>query len=180
MEAAERMVKSAAGDSPIRQKWRDLGGDNGFLGTPQTEEQVCPDGRGRYIHYAGGSIYWSPETGAHVIYGAIREKWAALGWETCSFLGYPATDECGTPDGTGRFNHFEKEGSIYWTPVHGAFEVHGPIRAEWARQGWEAGPLGYPISDVQMTDDKSGWLCRFEHGTIRWDPARGAQTALAK
>ena len=180
LEAAERMTKTAADDSPLRQKWRDLGGEGGFLGAPQIDEQVCPDGRGHYVHFAGGSIYWTPETGAHVIYGAIREKWAALGWETCAFLGYPTTDETGTPDGLGRFNHFEKGGSIYWTPTHGAFEVHGPIRAEWARQGWEAGPLGYPLSDMQMAEDKSGWLCRFEHGTIRWDPARGAQTELAK
>ena len=180
LEAAERMTKTAADDSPLRQKWRDLGGEGGFLGAPQIEEQVCPDGHGHYVHFAGGSIYWTPETGAHVIYGAIREKWAALGWETCAFLGYPTTDETGTPDGLGRFNHFEKGGSIYWTPTHGAFEVHGPIRAEWARQGWEAGPLGYPLSDMQMAEDKSGWLCRFEHGTIRWDPARGAQTELAK
>lgn len=180
LEAAEQMTKSAAGDSPIRQKWRELGAEDGFLGLPQTEERVCPDGRGRYIHFAGGSIYWSPESGAHAIYGAIREKWAALGWETCSFLGYPTTDECGTPDGTGRFNHFEKDGSIYWTPAHGACEIHGPIRTEWARQGWETGPLGYPISDMQMTDDKSGWLCRFEHGIIHWDPARGVQTDPVK
>ena len=43
------------------------------------------------------------------------------------FLHYPVTDETGTPDGVGRFNHFEG-GSIYWTPGTGAKEVHGAIR----------------------------------------------------
>lgn len=177
---AEKVEKEAAahGDSPILQKWRELGGPDGFLGTPETAETVCPDGRGRYVHFAGGSIYWTPETGAHAIYGAIREKWAALGWETCPFLGYPVTDECGTPDGIGRFNHFEK-GSIYWTPETGAREIHGPIRDEWKRLGWEAGKLGYPVSDVQMADDKSGQVSRFERGVIRWDPARGTQVETA-
>ena len=179
----ERLKKEAAApaaDSPILLKWRELGGPDGFLGAAQTEEQVCPDGRGRYIHFTAGSIYWTPETGAHVIYGAIREKWAALGWETCAFLGYPVTDETGTPDGIGRFNHFEKGGSIYWTPEHGAFEVHGPIRDRWQALGWEAGALGYPVSDVEMSGDKEGQVARFQRGVIRWHPARGATVETTK
>ena len=172
--AAENAEKTAAAaDSPILAKWRELGGA-GFLGEAQSAETVCPDGRGRYVHFAGGSIYWTPETGASAIYGAIREKWASLGWETCEFLGYPVTDETGTPDGIGRFSHFEK-GSIYWTPNRGAFEIHGPIRDEWERTGREAGPLGYPVSDVEPMDDKSGAATRFERGRIRWSAESGAQ-----
>ncbi|MFD6860232.1 hypothetical protein ACFWCF_23215 [Rhodococcus sp. NPDC060090] len=30
--------------------------------------------------------------------------------------GYPITDEWRPPDGVGRFNHFEKNSSIYWNP----------------------------------------------------------------
>ena len=63
-EAAEKEAAATA-DSPILAKWRETGGDTGFLGAPQTAESVCPDGRGRYIHFAGGSIYWTPTTGAH-------------------------------------------------------------------------------------------------------------------
>ncbi len=164
--------------SPILQKWVELGGADGFLGAPQIDEQRCPDGRGRFIHFAAGSIYWTPETGAHVIYGYIREKWASLGWETCEFLGYPATDETGTPDGIGRFNHFDKGGSIYWTAELGAFEIHGPIRDEWARQGGEAGPLGYPLSDVELAPDKDELLTRFQHGVIRWNLAKDVHVEL--
>ena len=105
--------------------------------------------------------------------GAIREKWAALGWETCPFLGYPLTDETGTPDGVGRFNHFER-GSIYWTPATGACEIHGPLRDEWERLGWETGPLGYPVADVEPGDDKRGLVARFQRGIIRWTPDGGA------
>ena len=50
--------------------------------------------------------------------GAIRDKWAELGWER-SFLGYPTTDEWPTPDGVGRFNDFQG-GSIRWHPDTGA------------------------------------------------------------
>ena len=177
-EEESRQKADSAPGSPILGHWNELGGKNSFLGPPETGEQICPDGRGRYIHFAGGSIYWTPETGAHAIYGAIRDKWAALGWETCGFLGYPVTDETGTPDGIGRFNHFEKGGSLYWTPDHGAFEIHGPIRDEWERRGWETGELGYPVSDVQPAADKEGLLARFQHGTIRWSPSRGARTEM--
>jgi uncharacterized protein with LGFP repeats len=45
------------------------------------------------------------------VIGAIRDKWLALGGPS-SFLGQPLTDELGTPDGVGRFNHFQG-GSIY-------------------------------------------------------------------
>jgi uncharacterized protein with LGFP repeats len=61
-------------------------------------------------------------------------------------LGYPLTDETKTPDGVGRFNHFQN-GSIYWTPTTGSHEVHGPIRARWAELGWEKSTLGYPVKD---------------------------------
>jgi uncharacterized protein with LGFP repeats len=156
----------------IREKWASLGWEAGFLGYPLTDELTTPDGRGRYNHFAGGSIYWTPETGAHVVYGGIREKWASLGWET-GFLGYPVTDELGTPDGKGRFNHFEG-GSIYWTPETGAHEVSGLIRDKWASLGWECGFLGYPKSDELPTPDGTGRYSQFQGGYIIWTPETGA------
>jgi uncharacterized protein with LGFP repeats len=49
------------------------------------------------------------------VHGAIRDRWASMGWET-SFLRYPITDE--RPDGHGRFSQFQG-GSIHWTPEGG-------------------------------------------------------------
>ena len=92
---------------------------------------------------------------AHEVHGAIHAKYLALGAET-SILGYPTTDETGTPDGIGRYNHFQA-GSIYWTPNTGAYEVHGLIREFWAANGWERNPnLGYPISDELIPDRRIG------------------------
>src|SRR5919112_1138644 len=119
----------------IGEKWGQLGREGGFLGAPLTDETGTPDGVGRYNHFEGGSIYWTPETGAHEVHGAIRELWSGLGWEQ-SFLGYPTTDESDTAGGRGRFNHFEG-GSIYWSPETGAHEVHGAIRDLWFSLGAE-------------------------------------------
>ena len=93
--------------------------------------------------------------GAFEVHGEIGVHYRALGGSG-SVLGYPTTDETGTPDGFGRFNHFQA-GSIYWTPGTGAHEVHGLIRAFWAAGGWERNSgLGYPISDELIPDRRIG------------------------
>lgn len=102
----------------IRDKWASLGWEQSFLGYPITDELPTPDGRGRYNHFQGGSIYWTPQTGAWEIHGLIREKWASLGWEQ-SFLGFPVSDEMATAEGQGRFSNFEY-GQIAWSPQFGA------------------------------------------------------------
>lgn len=158
----------------IKEKYSSLGGASGFLGAPQTEETLCPDNRGVYQHYEGGSIYWTPDTGAWEVHGDIRAKWASLGWET-SLLGYPVTDETSTPDGVGRYSHFQR-GSIYWTPGTGAWEVHGDIRAKWAELGWEKSSLGYPISD-EIAMDNGTRHSNFQNGTIYWSANRGVWIA---
>ena len=77
---------------PIRDKWASLGWERSSLGYPTTDTLTTPDGVGRFNHFQGGSIYWSPQTGDHVVTGAIRDKWAELGWERGD-LGYPTTDQ---------------------------------------------------------------------------------------
>jgi len=148
-----------------------VAGPGGPLGYPLTDESGTPDGIGRFNHFQGGSIYLTPNTGAHEVHGAIYDKWASLGWEK-SVVGYPLTDEGGTPDGVGRFNHFQY-GSIYWTPATGAVEVHGAIYDRWASLGWEKSYLGYPVMDEHDCGD--GARCStFQHGWIRWTAADGA------
>ena len=156
----------------IRGLWSAKGWERSFLGYPQTDETGTPDGVGRYNHFQGGSVYWTPATGAHEVHGAIRGLWSSLGWER-SFLGYPLTDETTTPDGVGRYNHYQG-GSIYWTPATGAHEVHGDIRGLWASMGWERSFLGYPTSNELSTEDGTGRYSEFEHGSIYWSPATGA------
>jgi uncharacterized protein with LGFP repeats len=162
-------------------RYRTAGGAAGPLGFPTTDERVAPDGVGRYNHFSGSggsSIYWTPATGAHDVRGAIRTKWAGLGWEK-SRLGYPITDQQVTSDGAGQYNHFSGAGgfSIFWSPATGAHEIQGGIRAEWAATGWEKGPLGYPTTDETSAPDRVG---RYNHfsgsggSSIYWSPTTGA------
>jgi hypothetical protein len=109
----------------IRAKWAELGWERSPVGYPVSDETVAPDGFGRYNHFSnGGSIYWTPATGANVVWGDIRKRWEALGWER-SYLGYPTSDEVDFPEG-GRANSFE-HGGIYWWADLGAIDLRGVI-----------------------------------------------------
>lgn len=164
----------AFADWMIAAKYASLGGAAGWLGATTTPTTVCPDGVGYFHHYKGGSIYWHPATGAHEAHGAIRAKWAALGWEK-SFLGYPTTDETDgrDPAGKGRYNHFQR-GSIYWHPDTGAFEMHGAIRKKYLALGADGSFLGYPTTDETGCPDGVGRFNHFQAGSIYWTPRTGA------
>ncbi|HEY5924294.1 MAG TPA: hypothetical protein VIV11_21605 [Kofleriaceae bacterium] len=134
------------------------------------------DGYYAAINEPGGFGFWAAAgtscNGSPATVGQIDTKYRALGG--CgSFLGKPITGEHGTPDGVGRYTVFE-HGSIYWTPQTGAFEVHGLIRDKWKELGWEAGLLGYPITDETGTPDGVGRYNVFQGGSLYWSPATGA------
>jgi uncharacterized protein with LGFP repeats len=158
----------------IDQKYQSLGGASGFLGAPEAPEQATPDGVGRYRHYAGGSIYWHPLTDAHEVHGLIRAKWAKLGWER-SFLGYPKTDETDSGGGAnGRYNLFQGGAVLWKRGASEAFENHGAIRSKFGQMGWEAGFLGFPVTDETKTPDGIGRFNHFEGGSIYWKPSISA------
>lgn len=169
-----KLFPAAVEPASIAAKYQSLGGASGFLGSPKGAEGVAPDGVGRYRHYQGGSIYWSPKTGAHEVHGAILQKYLSFG-APANLLGYPGTDEETSPDGIGRYNHFEK-GSIYWSPQTGAHEVHGAILQKYVSLGPPAAVLGYPVTDETPTPDKVGRFNHFQQGSIYWTPQLGAHT----
>lgn len=111
----------------ILKKYNKLGACSGFLKKPKTKELTTPDGIGRYNHFEHGSIYWSPKTGAHEVHGAIRSKWASMGWEK-SYLGYPTSDELRGSNGK-RYSKFQG-GIIYWTQKKGTWVVKTPSRSQ--------------------------------------------------
>ena len=105
----------------IHDRWNQIGREK--FGYPVTDETATPDGIGRFNHFrrfAGppgdSSIYWTPATGPHEVYGAIRDKWASMGWER-SQLGYPIDAEADANGG--RIQHFQ-HGAIFWTAQAGA------------------------------------------------------------
>lgn len=168
----------------IRSAWEELDRERGPLGYPTSEEQVCADGTGRFTTFQGsggtGAIYWSPATGAHGVWGAIRDGWRVLGAEAGP-LGYPVTSERAAAGG-GRYNDFVGPGtpaapqaSVYWSAATQAHSVRGPVRAAWLAAGGSGGRLGFPTAEPVAA--AAGTVrADFQHGFVTLVTATGATT----
>ncbi|NLE80082.1 MAG: hypothetical protein GX610_10970 [Rhodococcus sp.] len=95
----------------IRDKWRDFGWETGDLHYPTTSETPTPSRQGAFNHFQGGSIYWSPQTDAHQIWGLVRDQWASAGWENSPY-GFPKTDEYRDTSYEDTFRQDFEQGSI--------------------------------------------------------------------
>lgn len=152
------------------------------IGAPTSGVMKVPDGYLRRFEF--GDVYYTEAHGAHYVKGEIRAKYEAL-LGARGPLGLPITDEQDTaPNTKGKFNHFSKNASIYWSGNTGPMVVQGAIRDFWARHGSERGPLGFPIADEQRIpgfgpadDPRIAWSL-FENGAILSDAGVAAQ-ALA-
>jgi uncharacterized protein with LGFP repeats len=76
-------------------KWSSIGGDASALGAP-TSPEASGEGSARYVNFARGAMYWSPESGAEPVTGAIYDAWASLGFERGA-LGLPTSGEIQEP-----------------------------------------------------------------------------------
>jgi uncharacterized protein with LGFP repeats len=79
----------------IYDRWQAIGGMNSMLGAPSSPEATGA-GSARYATFDKGAMYWSPETGAQPVTGAIYDAWASLGYERGA-LGLPTSAEFQEP-----------------------------------------------------------------------------------
>lgn len=147
----------------IHDMWSQLGWERGFLGFPLTDEMVTVDGLARYSQFQGGSVYWSPGTGAHEVHGAILDYYLANGAER-SFIGLPTADE--TSALGGRVSTFSGA-DLWWSGPTGTHEVQGDIRQFYRSNLW----LGLPTTDeIAVTAGRASF---FRNGRVYWSPATG-------
>jgi hypothetical protein len=136
-----------------------------YYGLPITDESQTPDGIGRYNHFTSGrSIYWTPSTGAHPIYGSIRAKWASLGWER-SRLGYPVCPEsCGGLAGESPVRVVAKQPCSWW-PAEGETRLskrHDKVAlgGEQVIGPYERNPVAASLTKPREIGDKCGSRAR--------------------
>lgn len=147
------------------------GGPTGPLGLPTGEERALEDGRGRFQPFQNGALYWTPQTGAQMVRGAIFDEWGKQGFERGP-AGYPTAPEAKTPSRDGAVQGFEN-GPFYYSQATGAHRVQGLILGKYAQLGFENSPLGFPVAEEQTVKD-AGRFSRFEGGAIYWSPLSGA------
>jgi uncharacterized protein with LGFP repeats len=134
-------------DAAITAAWQAAGGDTGPLGPK--DGGVYPAGDGFGQNFPGGKIFFTPAAGAHVMTGAILNKYMSLGGPADGDLGFPTIDEGAGKAPNSRNTTFSAADNpvIFWTPDTGARVVRGPINAAWDKLGGSAGPLGVPADD---------------------------------
>jgi glucose/arabinose dehydrogenase len=142
------------------------------LGAPLGDEAGTADGLGRYGDFSkDASIYWTARTGAHVVRGAIRQRWRDLDAEA-GVLGYPVTGQRKNGRKPGAHTDFARNGgAIYWSKATGAHELYGPIAKRWTKLGGPRSSLGLPTTGVEKV--KGGLRSAFQHGSIRWYSSTG-------
>lgn len=150
----------------IRTKYNALGAETGPLGYPSSDEVWATKYNGRYNNFLNGTITWSGPTGARVLYGAVRDRWAEVGREDGAY-GYPLSDEQVLPDGVGHFVQFESGDYVYWAPVIGAWRVPWKIHGAWEYLGTELGVMGYPTALPENAPAPGiSWSQKFQNGEI--------------
>ncbi len=146
-------------------------GPGGPLGLPVGDDQGLPDGRGRFQSFQNGSVYWTPQTGAQMVRGAMLQEWGAQGFEGGP-AGYPTGPEQPTPNQRGAVQGFENS-PMYFSDKTGAHRVQGLILGKYAQLGFENSPLGFPVAEEQPLKDL-GRVSAFEGGNIYWSPLSGS------
>jgi len=141
------------------------------LGAPTSDVMDVPGVAGARMNtFEGGVIYWSPDTGAHVLYGAINDEYNAVGGP--AGFGLPTSDEADVPSMAGvRVTYFQNGGAIY-SSSSGAYAVYGAIGAEYAATINEMdGGLGAPTGEEQDVPGVAGARMQtFQNGAIYWSP----------
>ncbi|WP_036458707.1 LGFP repeat-containing protein [Mycobacterium sp. UM_WGJ] len=160
----------------ITAAWQAAGGDGSPLGAPNGD--VHPAGVGFAQDFAGGTIFFTPETGAKALYGAILDKYEALGGAADNGLGFPSSDEVPglVPDSRVAILSGADNPVIFWTPEHGAHVVRGPINAGWDKLGSSTGALGVPVEDESY--DGAVVTQKFSAGTLSFDSATRTFTTV--
>jgi uncharacterized protein with LGFP repeats len=161
-------------DAAISQAWDTGGGATGPLGPKDGTVYAVGSGFGQ--NFPGGKIYFTPDTGAHIMQGAILDKYLSLGGPADGDLGFPTIDEGAgkAPDSRNTTFSAADNPVIFFTPDTGARVVRGAINAAWDKLGGSAGPLGVPTDDEVYDGDVSSQ--NFSGGQLSWNSRTKAFT----
>lgn len=165
----------------IQQKYQVLGGEQGTLGKPVSEEQATPSGQGRFQDFEHGMIFYHADYGAHVLSEAVERKWKSqalandkvIGTDSAirDYMGFPLTDTLPTAEG-GEVCYFER-GMIMVRANGNAVVMHGYCYQSYRSHADVKGALGLPASD-QRAAANGGYAIACDQADIYWHPASGA------
>ncbi|MGO1452060.1 MAG: NlpC/P60 family protein [Brevibacterium yomogidense] len=148
--------------TPIEKKYE---GNVEQLGKPSGKEFKIAGGLGQ--KYAKGHIYYTKDTGAHIVKGAFDDR---VDEKLLKQIGFPKADRKGGLKDKGLYQPFQK-GSIHYTKSTGAHATTGILQKYWKDKGYENGHLGYPTSDLTVKDGRAEQS--FQGGRLVWAEGYG-------
>jgi uncharacterized protein with LGFP repeats len=171
---------TARGTTPIDSVYESMGGRGGILGEPVSDYLSISSrtGSGTGRAYAGGSVYWTPRTGAAAVVEPFRAFYFGYGGAT-GVLGWPNSQSAGLPGKAGGAAQSFSEGSVYTSEATGTHSVMGEIRDHYFGYAGATGWLGYPttessaISSTTGPSPATGVSQSFENGRIIVNPVTG-------
>lgn len=156
---------------PMEALYTKMGAQGSYLKASTGPIRQASDGRGRWVAYQGGRIWWTSATGAVALATFVNDIWEANGG--AGALGYPkGAKQTGLPDG-GWLHAFEK-GAIVDSLSTTTQVVEGVRWTAWVGAGRESGRLRYPLAKVEFQPD-GAWIQRFQDGAITDSPATTTQ-----
>jgi uncharacterized protein with LGFP repeats len=155
---------------PEEQKYKAMGAQRSFLKGSRGPVGYVGDGKGRYVLYQGGVIYYTATYGAVAMTEFVRTQYALYGGPRGTQLGYPTADRIsGLPDG-GWLQRFE-HGAITDSASTATQAVYGAFYDVWSLSGGIRGVLRYPTGG--RVSSNGGVYQLFQGGAV----ADGGATA---
>jgi uncharacterized protein with LGFP repeats len=153
----------AIGDRAVEMKWSGTGAVGRLERTAPSPEGT----EGFRRAYGDGQLYWSRESDAEAVTGAIAEYYEAKGGVIK--FGFPTQGEVYLQSpfgGGGRGQAFESAAIV--ASRSGVCAVHVGVNNRWTDSGRQHGWLGFPVSEETLIEDATDGHSRqhFEGGVI--------------
>ncbi|WP_409047323.1 hypothetical protein AB2L57_13450 [Microbacterium sp. HA-8] len=178
---------TARGTSAIDAVYYGNGGTTGPLGAATSDYLSISSqtGSGTARAYQGGSIYWTPRTGAAAVVEPFRSFYFGYQGAT-GLLGWPNSPSMSIGNRPGSAGQSFTNGSVYTSTATGTHSVIGITRDHYFGHGGALGWLGWPTAESRVATSnsgpapaKTGTLQQFEGGTIAWSALTGAHSIPA-
>ncbi|MET1156389.1 GH25 family lysozyme [Arthrobacter sp.] len=152
----------------LRDFWAQQRFENGTLGYPTSDPYCGLKGGGCFQNYQGGTVVWSPATGAQTVTpGPVQQVWQRTGFENGT-LGYPTGQQQCDATAT-RCTQTFQGGTAAWSSTGGGWAIPGNSSAS-----WRPTETGYPIAAQICGLRSGGCFQNFEQGVMMYAPASGA------
>ena len=172
--------KPAPAPIVIKNEINECAGRNPWVGERKHPQEISVgvDMLGRLVAFEFAHIYFHPTVGAFAIphadaelgteHSGLFEAYAFYNYER-GILGYPMREftRLDHDKGKGAVQAFQG-GVLYRRDGDDkGFIVYGAIGERWALEGYEKGPLGWPVSN-EGVDSNGNRFQLFDNGTLMW------------